>query len=80
MILSDVVREFDMFDKTTLFQNLRHIGHVTRKPVSGVSDKPSVKLVSSATETSSKIEISPVTSLHIILSKKRITKALIRLR
>ena len=46
----------------------------------GVSDKESFKPVSSATETSLKIEISPVASLHImILSKKRITKALIRL-
>ena len=36
--------------------------------------------VSSATETSLKIEILPVASLHMILSKKRITKVLIRLR
>ena len=51
-----------------------------RKPVFGVSDKASFKPVSSATETSLKIEISPVASLHMILSKKRITKVLIRLR
>ena len=47
-----------------------------------VSDKASFKPVSSATETSLKIEISPVASLHtgMIHSEKRITKALIRLR
>ena len=50
------------------------------KPVFGVSDKASFKPVSSATETSLKIEISPVASLHMILSKKRTTKVLIRLR
>ena len=48
-------------------------------PVFGVSDKANFKPVSSATKTSFKIEISHVTSLHMILSKKRITKALIRL-
>ena len=50
------------------------------KPVFRVSDKASFKTVSSATETSSKTEISPVASLHMILSKKRVIKALIRLR
>ena len=34
------------------------------KPVFGVSDKASFKPVSSAIETSKKIEISPVASLH----------------
>ena len=53
---------------------------VTRKPVFVVFDKVSLKPFSPATETSYKIEISPVASLHIILSKNRITKALIRLR
>ena len=56
------------------------LGTVARKPVFGVSDKASFKPVSSATETSWKIEISPVASFHMILFKKRITKALIRLR
>ena len=56
------------------------MGLIARKPVFGVSAKASFKPVSSATETSKKTEISPVASLHIILSKKRITKALIRLR
>ena len=37
------------------------------------------KSFSSATETSYKIVISPVAKLHMILSKMRITKALIRL-
>ena len=53
---------------------------VTRKPVFVVFDKASLKPFSPATETSYKIEISPVASLHKILSKNRITKALIRLR
>ena len=57
-----------------------HMGLVVRKPVFRVSDKASFKPVSSATETSWKIEISPVASLHMILSIMRITKALIRLR
>ena len=55
-------------------------GPVVRKPVFGVSVKSSFKPFSSATETSSNIEISPVASLHILLSYKRISKALIRLR
>ena len=56
------------------------MGHVATKPVLGVSDKASFKPVSSATETSLKIKISPLGSLHTELSVKRITKALIRLR
>ena len=55
------------------------MGPVARKPVFRVSDKESFKPVSSATETSLKIEISPAASLHMILSKKRITKVLNRL-
>ena len=50
------------------------------KPVFRVSDKVKFKPVSSATGTSQKMEISPVASLHMIISTKRITKALIRLR
>ena len=49
------------------------------KPVFGVSDKERLKPVSSTTETSKKIEISLEASLDMILSNKRITKALIRL-
>ena len=49
---------------------------VAREPVFRVSDKASLKPFSSATE----IEISPVLSLHIILSIKRMAKALISLR
>ena len=56
------------------------MGLVARKPVFRVSEKASFKPVSSATQTGWKIEISPVASLHMILSTKRITKALIRLR
>ena len=52
---------------------------VARKPSFVVSDKASFKPASSATETSWKIEISSVARLHMILSEKRITKALIRL-
>ena len=57
-----------------------NMGLIARKPVFGVSVKTSFKPVSSATETSYKIEISPVARLNMVLSKKRITKALIRLR
>ena len=56
------------------------MGIVARKPVFEVSTKASFKPVSSATETILKIGISPVASLHIIFSKKRITKAIVRLR
>ena len=49
----------------------------TTKPVFRVSDKERLKPVSSATETSYKIL--SVASLDMILSKKRITKTLIRL-
>ena len=47
------------------------MGLVARKPVFGVSDKARPKQY---------IEISLVISLDMVLSKKRITKALIRLR
>ena len=56
------------------------MGLVARKPVFGVSDKVCFKPVSSAIEASWKFEISPVANLHMILSKKGITEALIRLR
>ena len=55
------------------------MGLVMRKPVFGVSEKASFKPVSSATETSWNIEISPVARKHMILSQTGITKALIRL-
>ena len=51
-----------------------------RKPVFRVSEKARLKPVSSAIETSENSEKSLVASLDMILSKKRITKALIRLR
>ena len=47
-----------------------YMGHNSRKTVFGVSDKASFKPVSSATETSEKIEISPVASVQILLFKK----------
>ena len=56
------------------------MGRVARKPVVGVSDKMRLKPVSTATETSLKIKISLVASLDMVLSQKRLTKALIRLR
>ena len=49
------------------------------KPVFGVSSKARLKPVSSATETSYKIGIPLTTSLDMILSQKRITRALISL-
>ena len=55
------------------------MGLVVTKLVFGVSDKVRFKQVCSATETSWKIEILLVASLDMILSNKRITKALIRL-
>ena len=57
----------------------QYMGLVARKPVFRVSDNARFKPVSSATETSWKIKISHVAALHMILSKKRISKALIRL-
>ena len=56
------------------------MGLVARKPVFGVSNKARQKPVSSATQTSLNLEISSVARLHMILSKKKITKVLIRLR
>ena len=56
------------------------MGLVATKPVFGASDKARLNPVSTATETSSKIESSLVASLDMVLSKQRITKALIRLR
>ena len=50
------------------------------KPVLRVSDKTRLKSISSATETSKKMEISTEASFDIVLSKKRITKVLISLR
>ena len=56
------------------------MGLVATKPVFGVSDKARLKPVSSATDTSYKIEISLVASLDKALFKKRTTLVLIRLR
>ena len=51
--------------------NLSSYWLLLTKPVYRVSDKVGFKPVSSATETSKKIEISPVASLHMILSKSK---------
>ena len=61
-------------------QTRSHMGLVARNPVFGVSDKTTLKPVCSASKTSLKIEISPVASLDMLLSIKRITMALISLR
>ena len=53
---------------------------VATKPVFGVSDQAMLKPDPSITETSKKIEIKLKESSDMILSKKRITKALISLR
>ena len=55
------------------------MGLHVRKPVLQVSDEVRFKPTCSATETSYKIEISLIAILDIILSDKRIKKALIRL-
>ena len=57
-----------------------HMGLVATKPAFRVSDIASLKPVSSATETSQEIENLLVASLEMILSNKRILKALNRLR
>ena len=59
---------------------LHYMGLVARKPSFGVPDQASFKPVFSATETKLDNWNFTCSSLHIILSKKRITKALIRLR
>ena len=56
------------------------MGLVATKPVFGVLDKVRFTPASLASETSKKIEISLIESLDMILSKKRIKKALISLR
>ena len=66
--------------KSGVTAHMLKLGLVATKPVFGVADKDSFKPVHSATETSKKIKISSVASFHVILSKKRITKALIRRR
>ena len=61
---------------------LHHIWASSRENLSSGFPKKKTRLnpVSSATETSLKIELSFVASLDMVLSKKRITKVLIRLR
>ena len=59
---------------------MHRLGLVARKSVFGISEKVRFKPACSATESSYKYEISLVASLDMILSNKRITKALIRLR
>ena len=56
------------------------MGSVATKPVFGVSYKVRSKPECSATGTSYKVESLLVACFDMVLSKKRITKALIRLR
>ena len=80
-VLSEIRKDMYVAQQVQPSQhNNKKVGLVARKPVFGVSEKGSFELVSSATETSKNIEIPPVASLHMILFKKQITKALIRLR
>ena len=59
---------------------LHYMGLVMTKSVFVISDKARLKPVSSASETSYEIEISPLASLYMILSKKQTAKVLINLR
>ena len=56
--------------KIDITLSLVYLGLDATKPVFGASDKAKLKSVYSATETRQKIEISPVASLDMILSKK----------
>ena len=56
-----------------------HLGLVMRKPVFGIFDQVRLKPACSATENSYCLDLA-LESIGIILSKKRTTKALIRLR
>ena len=68
------------FNQTALNLTIRkQIGSDGKKHVFGVFDKVRFIPACSATETSWKIEISLIESLDVILSNKRIIKALIRL-
>ena len=66
-------------DSCFLWNHSYHMGCDTRKSVFGIFNRARFKPVSSASETTKKIEIPCVASLHIKPSKKRITKALISL-
>ena len=65
---------------SNLINAYAHMGLVATKPVFGASDEMRFKPACSARETSYKNEISLVASLDMVLSKMRITKALIRLQ
>ena len=49
--------------------DVSHMGRIGRKPVFGVSNKVSFKQISSVTETSYKMEISPEARLYMKLKK-----------
>ena len=60
------------------FEN--HLGLIARKPVFGVPSKRVSNQSPQLQRLAKKIEILPVARLNMVLSKKRITKVLIRLR
>ena len=75
------ISQVDFYKKEIFLKfSLYHRGPIARKPVFGFSNKVRFKPVSSATETRKEIEIWLISSLDMILSKKRITKALINQR
>ena len=65
--------------KLPLQKRKRYMSLVTRKPNFGVSEQMRLKLTCSATETSYRLVILDTETRGIILSRKRTTKALIRL-
>ena len=71
--MSDQINQLLLWLTSLLRTQIYQMDHVARKYVFGVSDKVRLKLTCSATETSYNIEISPVASLNMILSHKKIT-------
>ena len=58
----------------------QYMSLVTRKPVFGVCDQVRLKLTCAAKEARKRLEISDIETRDMILSRRRITKVLIRLR
>ena len=73
LIMSSTVWHYETHDA-------KQLSHVTRKPVFGISDQVRLKLACSAIETSLGLVILHIETTDIILSKRWITKALVRLR
>ena len=79
-MLVRIANRKDPDQTTSVYCIQNEMGLVARKPVFGVSNKVRFKPACSATDSARKFEILLVESLDMILSNKRITKALIRLR